>query len=88
MSLRTGPLGLGEEIVPPDEDALIERLAALHRDAQESRDVKERPVPRGQHPKHHGGVWADFRVEPHPSAEYRHGLFAEAKTHRALIRFS
>ncbi|MBX3460811.1 MAG: catalase family protein [Planctomycetes bacterium] len=73
------------ETIPADEAVLIARLVEQNLALLNER---ERPVRRGQHAKHHGCVLADFVVEPDLPAELRHGLFAEARTYKALIRFS
>ena len=45
-------------------------------------------VPRGAHPKAHGIVRAEFRIEPNLASELRTGIFARAKTYPAYVRFS
>jgi hypothetical protein len=75
----------GLESIPSDEAALIERLVAQN---LKLLDETTRPVMRGQHPKHHGCVRAEFIVEDGLDAELRHGLFNEPGTYPALIRFS
>ena len=48
-----------------------------------------RPVPRGQHPKHHGCVQAKFVIADDLSKALKFGLFCEAgKRYPAYIRFS
>lgn len=76
---------LAEEAIPADEASLIARLVDQNLALL---NEKERPVRRGQHAKHHGCVLADFEVEPGLPDELRHGLFAEPKSFKALIRFS
>jgi hypothetical protein len=85
MSARLGSLGLGDERPSPDEDALIGRILA---NSLASLDTKARPVRRGQHPKHHGCVHADFLVAPDLPQDLKHGVFREGRTFPALIRFS
>ncbi len=85
MSTTTPSLGLGEEWRPAGEDALIERVKALSLDLL---DTTRKPVRRGQHPKQHGCVRAEFIVEPDLAPELRHGLFREGRVFPALIRFS
>lgn len=46
------------------------------------------PLRRGQHPKHHGCVEASFRVRDDVPEHLRHGVFAQARQFRALVRFS
>ena len=81
-------LGLGEEWVPPNEAGAIEQMLALHRDVQEQVDRREHPVPRGQHPKQHGTVFAVVTVAPDIPGDLRHGIFAEPQAWPAIIRFS
>lgn len=89
---RSGPvpltLGLGEEQVPLGERTAIESMVAIHREIQEAVDRRRTPVPRGQHPKQHGCVFAELVVEEGLPAELRHGLFAAPRRFPALIRFS
>ena len=47
-----------------------------------------RPVQRGQHPKSHGCVRAEFAVGSDVPPELRHGVFREPRTYSALVRFS
>lgn len=46
------------------------------------------PVRRDAHPKAHGCVRAEFRVEPDVPDKLRHGLFQTPKNYDAWIRFS
>jgi hypothetical protein len=49
----------------------------------------EEPGLRGQHPKGHGVVWAEFTVEPNLPEDLKVGVFKEpGKTFPAWIRFS
>ena len=67
----------------------IELQLLRRRIDQEHLGTPERPVPRGQHPKHHGCVRADFVIAEDVPKEFRFGVFAEpGKTFPALIRFS
>lgn len=75
------------ETIPPDEDAysldLAERL--------KQKIIQQYPdglMRRDAHPKMHGVVRAEFTVEPDLPQQLRVGLFGEAKTYRAWIRFS
>jgi hypothetical protein len=51
-------------------------------------DTAARPVPRDQHPKHHGCVRAKFVIAPGLGPQYGQGLFAQSKIFDAWIRFS
>jgi hypothetical protein len=53
-------LKVGEEYVPSDEDALIEVITKVNLALL---DRAKKPVPRGQHPKQHGCVEAEFVVQ-------------------------
>lgn len=78
-------LGLGEERPATGEDATIARILAI---ALALFDTTARPVRRGQHPKHHGCIRAEFVVEPDLPEELRHGVLREGRTFPTLIRFS
>lgn len=45
-------------------------------------------IPRRQHPKHHGCVDGVFQVRGDLPEHLRHGVFAEPRSYRALVRFS
>jgi hypothetical protein len=85
MVSETSRPGLGEESVPPGEEAGIRRITEI---SMESVDRTREPVPRSQHPKHHGCVRAEFVVEPDLPPELRQGVLREPRTYPALIRFS
>src|ERR1035441_3020149 len=86
--IKPGETALGEEHIPVGEEAQIDQIVALHRDVQEKADRKHTPIPRGQHPKQHGLVRAQFIVEPNLPAHLRHGVLSKPETFQALIRFS
>ena len=46
------------------------------------------PGRRGQHPKQHGCVWAEFKVLDDFPDRYKIGLFAKPATYTAYVRFS
>lgn len=68
-----------------DEDGRIAELVALNLAATPGGSG---PVPRGQHPKHHGCVEARFEVRDDVPVELRNGVFAQPQAFSALIRFS
>ena len=72
--------------IPPGENAAIERVVRVS-EMLLDRDAKP-VIRRGQHPKHHGCVRAEFIVERDLPDAYRVGLFEEPKTYPAWIRFS
>lgn len=82
------PAAIGQEIIPPDEPAEIERIVADQKFVQDHLDKKQTPVPRGQHGKQHGTVRAEFIVEPDLPEQFKYGLFSEPHTYNAWIRFS
>ena len=80
-------LGLGEERVPPGEADAIAEIDRMTR-ARGKQTQPARPVRREQHPKTHGCVRAEFVVGDDVPEALRHGLFREARTYRAWVRFS
>lgn len=68
-----------------DDGALIDRISAMNRKTLSIRNGVTR---RGQHPKHHGCVVADFEVLDSIPPEYRLGVFVAPRRFEALIRFS
>jgi hypothetical protein len=78
-------LGLGEERIEPDEEKTIAEIIQINLSTLVTQD---RPVERGQHPKHHGCVRATFTVLPDVPAHLRRGIFAQPDSYDALIRFS
>lgn len=88
MKQRSVYIPMGEEFIPPDEADQIGQIVAIHREVQEDVDRQLKPVPRGQHPKQHGCVRAEFIVEPHLPPNLRQGIFSEPRSYQALIRFS
>jgi hypothetical protein len=85
MASQVAAPRLGEETIPPGEDADISKIVQLNASVL---NTKARPVRRGQHPKHHGCVRAEFRVEPGLPSDVAHGIFREPRTFAALVRFS
>jgi hypothetical protein len=86
---ETLPPALAQEVIEPDEAALIEAIktASIDRLKMQFPDGK-RPVLRDAHPKAHGLVSAEFIVLDGLPPELRHGVFKEPRTFQALIRFS
>ena len=76
-------LELGKEYPPPGEAEAIEKLRGLHLKVQGLH-----PGKRGEHPKHHAGLWATFTVESNIPAQMRVGIFAEPRAFKAFLRFS
>lgn len=81
-------VSLGAETIPADEPAQIRELVEILRSIQETRDRRKNPVPRNVHPKQHGGVYAEFIVQPGLPAALRHGIFRDERAYAAIVRFS
>lgn len=86
---------LGLEQIPAGEDEAIAQIIELERRLLQKKIDREnlpgpgRPVPRGQHPKHHGCVRAEFVIAEDSPEALQIGLFREAgKRFPAWIRFS
>jgi hypothetical protein len=83
-----------EEIVKPDERALIDSFLPVIRDqqikaAQEtSAQGKTGKRLRGFHAKTHAGLMAEFQVLPDLPEPARFGVFSEPRIFQALVRFS
>ncbi len=78
---------LAQEYPPPGEAAAMADLAARlqHKiDQQYAHDTMRRDA----HPKMHGVVRAEFTVEPDLPPEWRVGVFRQAATYEAWIRYS
>jgi hypothetical protein len=84
----SGPLVDLEEI-PNGEDEAIQKIIHLEREILKKMTGENLPVPRSQHPKHHGCVRANFIVAENIPGKFRVGIFATpGKTFPAWIRFS
>jgi len=75
---------MGEEQVPANEGETIAKLVSL----QVGIMMKTGPTVRGQHPKHHGCVDAEFVVRADIPAAYRVGVFKDPATYSAKVRLS
>ena len=77
------------EQIPDGEEEAIKRVIDIELQILQKSNGQKRPVPRAQHPKHHGCVRAEFIVANELPTEFRFGIFSEAgKTFPAWIRFS
>jgi hypothetical protein len=77
-----------DPVVDAHEDEAIQEIAEVV-----ARTVRRDYPPgslarRDAHPKHHGCVRAEFRIEPDVPSDLRHGVFATPRTFPAWIRFS
>ncbi|MFC7298763.1 catalase family protein [Herminiimonas aquatilis] len=78
---------LAQEIIPAHEIEDTRDLAARLQ-AKIIRDNPTGIMRRDAHPKMHGLVTAEFIIEPDLPADLRIGIFAEARSYQAWIRFS
>ncbi len=95
MNTRNIRNKLGIEQPPDRESEAITRIIEIERQLLQRKIDKghlsapRHPVPRGQHPKHHGCVRAEFVIADDLPESLRFGLFQEAsKCFPAWIRFS
>jgi hypothetical protein len=77
-------LNLGEEIIQADEAEIAKELAQVQVAVMRA----TKPKKRGQHPKQHGCVDAEFLVRADIPQKYKAGLFSESKTYKAVVRWS
>ncbi len=77
------------EDIPPQEPAAIDEIVAAVSKVMHRTYVADRPLMRGQHPKSHACVKAEFIVENVPEG-LRFGVFdvKDTKTYAAWVRFS
>ena len=83
-SLNDTQLKIGEERKPPAEEEAIAGIAKLQANIMKATN----PHLRGQHPKGHGCVEAEFTVLPNIPQALQVGVFQYPKSYKALIRFS
>jgi hypothetical protein len=77
------------EQIPEGEEEAIKKVIDLERKILQKSTGQRRPVPRAQHPKHHGCVRAEFVIANEIPSGFKFGVFSEAgKTFPAWIRFS
>ncbi len=95
MSSHTSENQLGLEQTPDGEALAIAKIIEAERQLLQLRIDHEhlpspgKPVPRAQHPKHHGCVTAEFVVADDVPDELRFGVFSEpGKQFPALVRYS
>ena len=79
--------GLAAETISPNEGEIINKMIGLGQGKME-RDYTPGEVKRDAHPKHHGAIKAEFVIEPDLPKELQVGLFKEARSYPAWIRFS
>jgi hypothetical protein len=77
---------LGERLYP-NEEALAKRLSLVI-DETIRRQYQRGAVRRDAHPKAHGCVRAEFRVDEHIEPRFARGVFVPGKIYQAWVRFS
>ncbi len=80
-------LELATEYPSPDEKEYTEKLAEILKQ-KVSDSYPPGKTLRDAHPKEHGCVMAQFIVEPELPPDWRVGVFKEAHSYSALVRFS
>lgn len=80
-------LKVGEEKLLPDEEAYFDSIISSFQ-AQLRGLWKPGAFERGGNTKTHGIVRAEFTVHDGLPSQLRHGVFAEARTYKAWVRFS
>ena len=83
-SLNDAQLKIGEERKPPAEEEAIAGIAKPQANIMKAPNTHL----RGQHPKGHGCVEAEFTVLSNSPQALQVGVFQYPKTYQALIRFS
>ncbi|HXA48609.1 MAG TPA: catalase family protein [Burkholderiaceae bacterium] len=73
---------------PPAGEAEYTRDLAARLQAKITKDYPTGTMRRDAHPKMHGVVKAEFVIEPDLPEDLRVGIFREARTYQAWIRFS
>src|SRR5712692_658478 len=77
---------LGEKLYP-NEEAIARELASVI-EGTVRRQYKAGNARRDAHPKAHGCVKAEFRVDPEIPGRFARGIFVPGKNYQAWIRFS
>jgi hypothetical protein len=77
------------EVLQENEEQLAEQIASVQRAAIHLQDQRgQRLALRNVHPRAHGCVRAEFRVEDHLPPHLAQGVFVPGKRYPAWIRFS
>jgi len=85
--MPTEKLELATEYPTPDESEYTEKLAAVLKQKVADSYPPGKTL-RDAHPKEHGCVMGEFIIEPELPPEWRVGVFKEARSYPAIIRFS
>jgi hypothetical protein len=78
---------IAQEYPPADEEKTIDAFITLIK-SHMTKTFPTGTMKRGAHPKAHGCVQAEFIIESNLPENLRVGVFREAKTYQAWIRFS
>ena len=84
---NTAQLEIAQEQLQPDEDVHAQKLIELLKGKMQ-KDYASGKMLRDAHPKQHGCIRAEFSVESQLPNEMRVGVFKEARSYPAWIRFS
>ncbi len=76
------------EVIPPGEAAAVRRIVGVIEARVRAAAALEGRARRDAHPKAHGCVRAEFAVRDDVPGSLRAGVFAQARTYAALIRYS
>ena len=87
MSVPPAWAAASNETVPANEAATTQQIVQMI-EANVRAEVRDGSAHRDAHPKAHGCVHAEFRVNPKLSKELQVGIFAESQIYPAWIRFS
>jgi len=79
---------LATEYPPKNEKAATEKIIGLLKERLEEAYPAPARTERDAHPKQHGLVKAEFIIADDIPTEYRVGIFSEAKTYEAWVRYS
>jgi catalase len=78
-----------QEQMPAGEAQTVENIKTLLSTQLERQyGAKSEPFLRDTHPKSNGCLKLEFAVQDDIPPEFKHGVFAEAKTYRGWLRFS
>jgi hypothetical protein len=86
MTYPEADADLGERLYP-NEEAIAGELTSVI-EGTVRRQYKAGNARRDAHPKAHGCVTAEFRIDPEIPGSFAKGMFVPGKTYQAWIRFS
>ena len=77
MNIDDGAHAVDLEQIPKGEEEAIKKVIDFELQILQKANGESRPVPRAQHPKHHGCVRAEFTIANEIPSEFKFGVFAE-----------